>query len=83
MIDKAYVVGGNCGSYEDKQEWIVKIFLDKKKADRFCKKLMQVTYDIGGLDTDKLIEALKEAGDINLWSAQSDVEYSVWEVPFE
>lgn len=74
---------GKCGSYDDSDKWIVKIFLNEKKADRFCKKLMQVTYDIGGLDTDRLMEALKEAGDTNLYSIQDDVEYYVQEAPLE
>lgn len=82
-MNKVYIVTGSCGSYEDAQNWNVKAFLDKKKADIFCQKLMQVCYDVGCLDTDKLVEALKEAGDINLWSVQSDVDYAIEEVTLE
>ena len=39
---KIYIVYGTCGSYDDRTDWNIKAFKDKKEANKFKKKLQSI-----------------------------------------
>lgn len=82
---KIYVIEGSHGQYADYSTWIVKAFISKPKATRFCKKLNDIVrenYNPVSLswNPDELVKLLNEAGDNDVYTSDTDHQYHISEV---